>query len=214
MRFYLLNLNNRYDGQAPAIKKIIQDEYRSMLKSAGVVENFPRHDYAAGTAGATYVGAETCKRCHPNTYLKWSTTKHSQAFIALEHDPKPDTKYDAECVACHTTGFEYTSGWRSETATPYLKGNQCENCHGPGSKHISNPDNLDFRRPMKLTAEQANKNGLCIHCHDEDNSPKFNDFAVHWSQIVHKGLDDYSDPKVHQGITPKVARTPESRTEK
>jgi hypothetical protein len=214
MRFYLLTLNNRYDRPGAAIKKIIQDEYRSMLKAAGVVENFPRHDYAAGTAGASYVGAETCKQCHPNTYMKWSTTKHSQAFIALEHDPKPDTVFDAECVSCHTTGFGYTSGWRSEAATSYLKGNQCENCHGPGSKHVSNPDNLDYRRPMKLTAEQANKNGLCIHCHDEDNSPKFNDFAVAWSQIVHKGLDDYTNPRVHQGITPKVARTPEARSEK
>jgi hypothetical protein len=214
MRFHLLTLNNRYDGPATAIKKIIQDEYRSMLKAARVVEDFPRHDYAASTAGAGFVGAETCKRCHPNTYMKWSTTKHAQAFIALEHDPKPDTMYDAECVSCHTTGFEYTSGWRSEIATPHLKGNQCENCHGPASKHVSDPDNLEYRRPMKLTAEQANKNGLCIRCHDEDNSPNFNDFAVHWSQIVHKGLDDYKDHKVHQGITPKVARTPESRTEK
>ena len=62
---------------------------------------------------------------------------------------------------------------------------------------------------MKLTAEQADKNRLCIRCHDEDNSPKF-EFAKYWGQIVHKGLDDYKDPKVHQGITPKVARTPGS----
>ena len=45
--------------------------------------------------------------------MKWSTTKHSQAFVALEKDPKPDTIFDAECITCHTTGFEYTSGWRS-----------------------------------------------------------------------------------------------------
>ena len=32
-----------------------------------------------------------------------------------------------------------------------------------------------------------------------------------WSQIAHNGLDDYSDPKVRQGITPKVARTPGRR---
>jgi hypothetical protein len=139
--------------------------------------------------------------------LKWSTTKHAQAFTALLNDPKPNTIYDAECVTCHTTGFEYTSGYRTQTATPHLKGNQCENCHGPASKHVSDPDNADYRKPLKLTAERADKNQLCIRCHDEDNSPKFV-FATHWGQIAHKGLDDYKDPRVRRGITPKVARTP------
>jgi len=213
IRFHLVPLGTRYDGPGTDVKKIIQDEYRSMLKVAGVVETSPRHDFAGGSAGATFVGAETCKRCHPNTFMKWSTTKHSQAFAALLHDPKPNTIYDAECVSCHTTGFEYTSGYRAEAATPHLLGNQCENCHGPGGKHVGDPDNAEFRQPMKITAEQADKNRLCLRCHDEDNDPNF-DFAKYWSQVVHKGLDEYKDPKVHQGITPKVARTPDSKTEK
>ena len=99
----------------------------------------------------------------------------------------------------HTTGFEYNSGWVSAEATPALKGNQCENCHGPASKHIAEPDDLTFRNALKLTAEQADRNRLCIRCHDEDNSPKF-DFATYWPQVIHKGLDTYTDPKVHQGI--------------
>ena len=84
----------------------------------GVVENFPRHDYVSGVPGATFVGAENCKSCHPNTYMKWSTTKHAQAFDALMHDPKPNTIYDAECVTCHTTGFEYNSGWSRRPRRP------------------------------------------------------------------------------------------------
>ncbi len=213
IRFHLVTLDNRNDRPGSPMKKIIEDEYRSMLKAAGVVESFPRHDYTGGTAGATYVGAETCKLCHPNTYMKWSTTKHAQAFIGLEKDPKPDVIFDAECVTCHTTGFEYTSGWRSAAATPHLKGNQCENCHGPASKHVSDPKHLGYRKPLRITAEQADKSRLCIRCHDEDNSPKY-EFATYWSQIVHNDLDDYTDPKVRRGITPKVAQTPDSTTEK
>ncbi len=57
---------------------------------------------------------------------------------------------------------------------------------------------------MHLTAESADKNGLCYRCHDEDNSPHF-DFAKYYGQIVHKGLDDYKDPKVHKGRPAKVA---------
>ncbi len=206
LRYYPVTLDHKYDGPGTEMKKIIEDEYRNMLKGAGVVEGFPRHDYTGGSAGATYVGAETCRQCHPNTFAKWSTTKHAHAFVALEQDPKPNTIYDAECITCHTTGFEYTSGWKSAAATPNLKGNQCENCHGPASKHVSDPNNLAYRSPLKVSAEQANKNQMCTRCHDEDNSPKF-EFATFYSQIVHKGLDDYTDPKVHKGIVPKVARS-------
>ena len=121
-------------------------------------------------------------------------------------------------MTCHTTGFEYTSGWRSAAATPHLKGTQCENCHGPASKHVSDPEQSDFRQPMQVTAEQADKGRLCNRCHDEDNSPKF-EFTKYWSQIVHNGLDEYTDPKVHRGITPEGgqdtrARRPRSETPK
>ena len=88
LRFHLVTLDNQNDKPGSPMKKIIEDEYRSMLKAAGIVESFPRHDYTGGTAGATFVGAETCKRCHPNTYMKWSTTKHAQAFVSLGEGPQ------------------------------------------------------------------------------------------------------------------------------
>ena len=121
-------------------------------------------------------------------------------------DHKPNTIYDAECISCHTTGFEYNSGWRSEAETPHLAGNQCENCHGPGSKHIAEPTNVQFSQLMAVSAEQADKNGLCTKCHDLDNSPHF-DFEKYYKKIIHKGLDTYNDPKVRLGITPRLARS-------
>jgi Cytochrome c554 and c-prime len=214
LRYYLVTLSTRYDGPATAMKKLIEDEYRDSLRAMKTVENIPRRDYVSSVSGATFVGAENCKSCHPNTYLKWSTTKHAQAFEALAvRDPKPNVKFDAECVTCHTTGFEYNTGWVSEEKTPYLKGNQCENCHGPGSKHVAEPDNKDFRKAMALTPEQAEKNRLCLGCHDGDNSPHF-EMAKFYGQIAHKGLDDYKDPKVHRGITPKMARAAAAETAK
>jgi Cytochrome c554 and c-prime len=196
-RYQLVSLGTRYNGPAKPMKTVIEDEFRKALEDQRVVENFPRHDYVDGAPGATFVGAENCKFCHMNTFNKWMTTKHSQAYVALEHDPKPNVIYDADCVTCHTTGFEYNSGWKSPAATPYLKGNQCENCHGPASKHCEEPDNKDYRAPMHLTAEQADKNRLCLRCHDEDNSPHF-DFPKYYPQILHKGFDDYTDLRFHQ----------------
>lgn len=203
LRYARITLDERYDSRDNEIKRIIEDEYRGMLKAVGTVENFPRHDYVDGAPGAKFVGAESCRDCHPNTYLKWESTKHATAFASLENDPKPNTIYDAECISCHTTGFGYNSGYRSVVETPGLRGNQCENCHGPASKHIEFPDNAEYRAALALTAERADRNRLCIRCHDEDNSPKF-DFQTYMTMIYHKGLDDYSDPKVHQGIKPKT----------
>lgn len=207
-RFYLVHLNQRYDGPAKPMKALIEADYRDTLRAAQVVETITRRDYldSSGVSGATFVGADNCKSCHPNTYNKWATTKHFLGYDKLLTDPKPNVIYDAECVTCHTTGFELNSGWVSAEKTPYLKGNQCENCHGPGSQHVAQPDNVAYRKAMALTPEQAEKNRLCLKCHDLDNSPHF-DMGKYYGQIAHKGLDDYKDPKVHRGFTPRLARS-------
>ncbi len=196
-RYQRVSLGKTFNGPAKAMKAIVEDEYRETLKGQAIVENFPRHSFI-NAKGATFVGAENCRYCHENTYNKWSTTKHARAYESLEKDKKPNVVFDAECVSCHTTGFEYDSGWKSPELTAFLKGNQCENCHGPGSEHCKDPDNANYLATLRLTAEQADKNRLCLRCHDEDNSPHF-DFAKYYGQIVHKGLDDLKKPEFHKG---------------
>jgi len=49
-------------------------------KAIGVVENYLRHANSEAAPGATYVGAEGCKSCHPNTYTKWAGTNHAKAY--------------------------------------------------------------------------------------------------------------------------------------
>jgi len=205
VRFQLETLDKRFDGGAAPMKTLIEDEYRGMLKAAKTVETYVKRNNALAAPGAVYVGAETCKECHPKTVAFWKGTKHADAFKSLLHDPKPNAAFDAECVSCHTTGFEYQSGWRSEALTPYLAGNQCENCHGPGSKHSMEPDNDKFRDLMVVTIEQADKNRLCSQCHDEDNSRDF-EIKKYWKEIRHNAKDIYDDPKVHVGITPKTLK--------
>lgn len=200
-RYQRVTLGSRYNGPAEPMRKLIENEFQDDLKQARVVADFPRRAVINGAPGATFVGAESCKTCHPNTYAKWATTKHAQAFEHIVHDPKgerSDHQHDAECISCHTTGFEYNSGWISAEKTPYLKGNQCENCHGPGSEHIKGPDNAAVRKFMARAAADMDKNRFCIRCHDEDNSPKF-DFTTFWGQVAHTKLDTYADPKVHAG---------------
>lgn len=200
VKYQRVTLGSKFDGPnaGEPIRKLIDEDFQAELKAGKVVENFPRRSPISAVPGATYVGAGTCKSCHPNTYTKWLTTKHAHAYEPLKN-PKRNREYDAECISCHTTGFEYDSGWVSVETTPYLQGNQCENCHGPGSFHVGDPDNQKFRTAIALKAELADKNMLCIKCHDADNSPKFN-FGTFWPQVMHKGLDKYDNTKVHKGL--------------
>lgn len=94
----------------------------------------------------TYVGATRCAQCHAAEYAVWSESKHSHATEALEkYAVRPSLRqFDPECVSCHVTGFDYVGGYENETASAFLTGNQCENCHGPGSGHASDPTNTKF----------------------------------------------------------------------
>ncbi|WP_435015530.1 multiheme c-type cytochrome [Tundrisphaera sp. TA3] len=204
-KYHRQALGNRY-REAEPMRALIDEEYQSVLRSVGVVENFPRRPNVEAPTGASYVGAESCKTCHPNTFSKWAASKHAHAYEALLKNPKRNREFDAECISCHTTGFGFNTGWVSADATPLLKGNQCENCHGPASFHIAEPDNPAYRKPMARTAESADRNGLCIRCHDEDNDHNFT-FGGRYPVIAHKGLDKYDDPKVHQGVAPAAAKT-------
>ncbi len=205
MRYQRVTLNSRFKMAEP-IAKLINEEYQSTLKAQGIVENFPKRGNAKAAQGSTYIGSESCKNCHPNTYAKWATTKHALAFDSITHDPRGDRRYDAECISCHTTGFEFVSGYVSSEKTPYLQGNGCENCHGPGSKHAADPDEPSFRKALALTSDIA-KTSVCMQCHDEENSHNF-DFMTYYGKVIHKGMDTYTDPKVHQGQPSRVASKP------
>jgi hypothetical protein len=208
IRYQKVSLNGQKYRNAEPMRVLIDETMQQELKALRVVEDFPRTGYAAAPAGSVYVGAETCKSCHPNAYAKWQSTPHSHAFETLIHNPKDPRRvreFDAECVTCHTTGFTYKSGWVSAEKTPNLKGNQCENCHGPASKHVEQPTNKDFLAPMHREAAAAEKGFFCQKCHDTDNSPHF-DFKAYYPRIDHKGLDKLDDPKVRQGVPPVQAR--------
>jgi len=108
-----------------------------------------------GKADTKYIGSVACAKCHAAEYKKWSETKHSHAYEALEkYATRPSLRqFDPECVVCHTVGFEYKTGFESKKKTPELLNNGCENCHGPGSAHAAKPKDIDLLKalsPWKL----------------------------------------------------------------
>jgi hypothetical protein len=110
------------------------------------------------------VGAISCKRCHEANYRNWLKSKHAKATQTISTSPKYAQE---ECLICHSTGYgkigEYAT---AEEVPPYLRGVQCESCHGEGKGH---PGKGGIERKVTL--------GICRTCHTKDQSPTFNYLA-------------------------------------
>jgi hypothetical protein len=147
-----------------------------------------------------FVGSAKCGECHTQALAKWKHTPHSHAFESLitgragQEDNWVPRAFDAECLSCHVTGWEpqkvlpFKSGFVDKNTSSHLLGNGCENCHGPGDRHVELVESGDVEQSLsevRVTLEQARRK-TCIACHDLDNSPKFK-FDTYWPRIAHPG---------------------------
>ncbi|OGP74220.1 MAG: hypothetical protein A2V86_13890 [Deltaproteobacteria bacterium RBG_16_49_23] len=108
-----------------------------------------------------FVGAITCKKCHEVNYRNWLKTKHARASQTIVASPKYAQE---ECLMCHSTGYGKMAEYATVDEIPfYLKGVQCESCHGKGKDH---PGKGKMDRKVTL--------GVCRNCHTKDQSPTFN----------------------------------------
>jgi hypothetical protein len=114
--------------------------------------------------GSPFVGAINCKRCHEVNYRNWLNTKHAKASQTIVASPKYAQE---ECLMCHSTGYGKMGEYAIVEEIPfYLRGVQCEACHGEGKGH---PGGGKIERKVTL--------GLCRNCHTRDQSPAFNYLA-------------------------------------
>lgn len=210
LRFELVTLSGDRFGEDTAMVDLMKD-YQQRLQEQRVVAV---QEVAGHPSGAAFVGALKCGECHTQAMATWSKTAHAQAFASL--DPQNGRSgserlhgilrtHDPECLACHVTGWSpedyvrFRSGFlNSEYAATdadrglqsLLAGNQCENCHGPGNRHIEliEAGNTEAAaNEVRVTLQQA-RDTLCVKCHDADNSPKF-DFDKYWEDVKHPGKD-------------------------
>ncbi len=114
--------------------------------------------------GSPYIGAISCKRCHETNYQNWLKTKHAKASQTIVTSPKYAQE---ECLICHSTGYGKIGEYATVEEIPfYLRGVQCEACHGEGKGH-----------PGKGRVEKKVTLGICRNCHTKDQSPTFNYLA-------------------------------------
>lgn len=210
LRYELVELNGDQFAHSPVIHELLEAyvaeldaQHPNLQETLAVDEEAP-----------TYVGVERCGGCHTTAYEIWKKTPHSHAYDSLYSGRPDDEDYivrirDPECLCCHTVGWHpqqvlrYPTGFIDEEQTPHLAGQQCENCHGPGSHHVALEDAWDggditpemqaARESLRVSKESARK-GLCLQCHDPDNSPHFDTDAkpfdtYWWPKVEHYGTD-------------------------
>ncbi|EGB14570.1 hypothetical protein DND132_1361 [Pseudodesulfovibrio mercurii] len=121
-----------------------------------------------------YVGYTACEECHADVVKGWKTTPHANAFEDLKQQGEEKQSVPG-CVRCHVVAMDADGGFIDMDLTPELKDVQCENCHGPGRKHVASQDPADIvARPDEA---------LCRTCHTEGQDKNF-DYKVK-SRFVH-----------------------------
>ena len=222
LKFELADLDGRFEEH-----KSMKDQmalYQDVLKELDIAKAQPPVPHpgkgAVDGGDLRFVGAAKCGECHTKAYSKWKNSPHAKAYDSLITGRKDEKNvvarnHDPECLSCHVTGWDpqevtpYISGYLFEEPTtdrkgnpvvPDLKGQQCENCHGPGSKHVE--AELAWKKTNKRTPAVDNwrkfmhndlataKTTLCVRCHDGDNSPNFaHHMDEYWKKVEHPGKD-------------------------
>ncbi len=114
-----------------------------------------------------YVGVQFCRVCHKTTAAHWTNTIHATALQALK-DIHQDT--NPACIGCHTVGYGFDGGYKDQTSTAFLANVQCENCHGPGGRHISDFEDPSLRPIVSISA------AICGGCHTDSHHPTYDEW--------------------------------------
>ncbi len=161
-------------GNDPTVEADLLSYYRA-VDDHNRLAFADRQPPPAAADQAHYVGVEACSSCHPQPREVWNGTSHSRAYATLASQFK---EFNLECVSCHVTGYEQPGG-STVTHVDLLKDVQCEDCHGPGSKHVADPTDHSLlkRRPDP---------SVCTGCHHPPHVEGF-DVTAKMQEILGPG---------------------------
>ncbi len=127
---------------------------------------------------ASYAGADACKKCHEQEYAQWSKTAHAAAANSPAAASAPTDK---------TYRFNTGSGSPGGYPVPGRQGVQCEACHGPGERHVKEPQKKgqDYIVGLGGSCDNCVVEQICRTCHGPDDDSKFK-FEQYREAIRHK----------------------------
>ena len=121
----------------------------------------------------------------------------------------------AACRACHVIEADHWTptihGRLASAPRSERQGRGCEGCHGPGSRHLSNPNDpgaiIAFTRGSAAAIEA--QNGMCLTCHGGGE-------RIHWIGSTHERQDlacsDCHNPMAETSARGLFAKQDVSRT--
>ncbi len=153
----------------------------------------------------TYTGIRGC-RCHIEEYegQVYTERKHREAFKRL----KGKERKNPQCLKCHATAL----GKKIKGRKRFLKGNQCEACHGPGMEYGERPlkelyrkDPLEARKRslevgLLLPGVNIDKKKLCALCHWAGKDPKAPNKCPKSDKVFN--FDEYYKKMRHTNVDP------------
>jgi hypothetical protein len=145
--------------------------------------------FPASALGADFVGAESCKACHPEAFAAWRTSKHARAFETLS----PQQKNDARCASCHAPDLR----------DQRVVGVTCEACHG-GGQYYSPRYVMKDPELARLVGLVDPSERQCRSCHDA-SSPSLRPFE--FAQKL-KLIDHWSEERARRRATQPKAPAP------
>jgi peroxiredoxin/nitrate/TMAO reductase-like tetraheme cytochrome c subunit len=149
------------------VTKLSLEERQALLEEIGA----PREVLPTN---AQHVGSEPCRECHESEYETWASGPHAAAVATLS---KAGKSTNADCLACHTTGFGRPGGFPKDGAVEShtdLARVGCESCHGPGGEHVKQgAARIGSIVSLGDKCDSCVILLICGSCHDEANDPGF-----------------------------------------
>ncbi|HKK09127.1 MAG TPA: cytochrome c3 family protein [Gemmatimonadota bacterium] len=149
------------------------------------------------SAAANFLGyADTtnkqtvCGECHVGVQARWEKSKHAEAWADLEASGHANDS----CRQCHSVNqfgnvTTDSGGWVTTKDARY-RDVQCESCHGPGLKHVQNPD-VASNQPIPSIAVDTVLSSVtngCAECHNGTHHP----FVEQWARSKHAQVIDFA----------------------
>jgi thiol-disulfide isomerase/thioredoxin len=150
------------------------DAYRAQREA--LVEGRAERPLLAFPEGANQ-GNAACKACHPAQVKAFKKDPHSKARKTLA---ERGSDQDPACMECHVLPKQDPA---TEAAHFFDGSIGCEQCHGPGEKHVQSGSKDDIVG-LGESCPECIIEGICGSCHTPDQDPDW-DLSVALPKIKH-----------------------------
>ena len=113
-------------------------------------------------------GSEACAPCHAEAFEWWKKSAHGKARDSLK---KKGAALDVSCVTCHATA----KAEDPKTVADFHSGGVgCEDCHGPGEKHLAAQGGKGNILRLGGDCPVCVIDALCTRCHTPEQDKDWN----------------------------------------